>query len=315
MLTGLDHIIIGVNDLARAEVIFGQNLGLAVSGGGVHPTGGTANRVIVIGDTYIELIAVREPGEAQRSMLGRLAKGDGYLNFVLSSNDIFADSAAIVQRGTPVIGPMPGQLTSPGGRARGWLRTDIERPDLTQRYPFIIQHDSAGEERRFRLAGYQQPPTHPLGAVKVLSATVAVTDLAEAAQRFQRIYGLQPTEPYIGDADGWEAALVAFPLGHSGQYVELGVPLPMGDEADLGSTIFPETGSLTYHLQTYGESLCRIALTVESIEAARQWLDLHGVTYTYQDTYQAESHPHPVLWVHATHSCGAAITLHQAVTP
>jgi len=309
MLTGLDHIIIGVNDLAGAEAIFGQNLGLAVSGGGIHPTGGTANRVIVIGDTYIELIAIREPREAQRSMLDRLAKGDGYLNFVLSSDDIYADSAAIVQRGTPVIGPMPGRLTSPGGRARGWLRADIERPDLTQRYPFIIQHDSAGAERRFRLAGYQPPPAHAPGAVKVLSATVAVADLAEAAQRFQRIYGLQPSEPYPGDADGWEAALVAFSLGHSGQHVELAAPLSMGDEEDLESTIFPETGSLTYHLQTYGESLCRIALAVEDLDSARQFLDQHGVTYTYQDM------SHPVLWIHSTHSCGAAITLHQAVTP
>jgi len=305
MLIGLDHIIIGVNDLAEAEVIFGQNLGLAVSGGGIHPTGGTANRVIVIGDTYIELITVREPREAQQSILDRLAKGAGYLNFVLSSNDIAAESAAMTQRGVPVIGPTPGQLTSPDGRARRWSRADIERPDLTQRYPFIIQHDSAGEERRFRLAGYQQPPTHALGAVKVLSATIAVADLTEATPRFQRIYGLQPSQPYTGEADGWEAALVSFALGKSGQHVELASPLLLGDEADLATTIFPETGSLAYHLRTYGESLCRVALAVENITASRQLLDQHGVTYTYQDT------PRPVLWIHATHSCGAAITLHQ----
>ena len=69
MLIGLDHVIIGVNDLARAETAFSQNLGLAVSGGGVHPSGGTAKRIIVIGDTYLELIAVRAPEEAQQSIL------------------------------------------------------------------------------------------------------------------------------------------------------------------------------------------------------------------------------------------------------
>ena len=305
MLIGLDHIIIGVNNLAGAEAIFDQNLGLAVSGGGMHPTGGTANRVIVIGDTYIELITVYEPREAQQSILDRLAKGDGYLNFVLSSNDIAADSAVIAQRGVPVIGPMPGQLTSPDGRVRRWSRADIERPDLTQRYPFIIQHDSVGEERRFRLAGYQQPPNHALGAVNVLSATIAVSDLSESTSRFQRVYGLQPSQPYTGDADGWEVALVSFALHKSGQHVELASPLAMGDEADLESTIFPETGSLAYHLRTYGESLCRIVLSVENIAASRQFLDQHGITYTYQDA------PHPVLWIHATHACGAAITLHQ----
>lgn len=305
MLTGLDHIIIGVNDLSRAETVFSRDLGLAVSGGGVHPTGGTANRVIVIGDTYIELIAVRQPREAQRSMLDRLAKGEGYLNFVLASNDIDADSAAIAGRGVSILGPQPGQLASPDGRVRGWSRTDIERADLTQHYPFIIQHDSTGKERRFRLAGYQQPPEHPLGAVKIASVTIAVADLDEAARRFQHIYGLTPSDPFTGDADGWETALVSFRLGESGQSFELAAPLLMGNEADLETTILPETGSLAYHLRTYGESLCRITLAVADFDAARRYLDLHGVTFT------AVNEERPALWIHATHACGAAITLRE----
>src|SRR5712691_1415949 len=92
MLTAIDHIIIGVQDLEQATAQFGQNLGLLASGGGIHPSGGTANRIIVIGETYLELIAVRAPEEAQQSLLDRLAKGEGYLNFALSSNDIEADT-------------------------------------------------------------------------------------------------------------------------------------------------------------------------------------------------------------------------------
>src|SRR5690242_18277773 len=78
MLTALDHIIIGANNLEDATRIFSDNLGLIVSGGGIHPSGGTANRIIVIGDTYLELITVRTPTEAQQSLLERLDKGDGY---------------------------------------------------------------------------------------------------------------------------------------------------------------------------------------------------------------------------------------------
>src|SRR5690242_3457108 len=150
-LWGLDHIIIGVNNLGEATRTFQEDLGLAVSGGGIHPTGGTANRIIVIGDTYLELITVRDRAEAQQSMLDRLAKGDGYLNFVLASNDISADSQAMVKRGISIIGPNAGELCSANDRRRGWIRTDVERPDLTQHYPFLIQHDSSGEERRRRL--------------------------------------------------------------------------------------------------------------------------------------------------------------------
>src|SRR5437764_4921177 len=105
MLTGLDHIIIGVNNLDEATTVFSEQLGLRSSGGGIHPSGGTANRIIVIGDTYLELIAVRAPQEAQQSLLERLAKSEGYLNMVLGSNDLAADSEAMRGRGVALIGP------------------------------------------------------------------------------------------------------------------------------------------------------------------------------------------------------------------
>src|SRR6266699_4823922 len=264
MLTGLDHIIIGVNDLEQATSIFQQDLGLAVSGGGIHPTGGTANRIIVIGDTYLELIAIYNPAEAQQSMLDRLAFHEGYLNFVLASNNIEADSKAMTNRGIPILGPTPGLLRAADGRTRGWSRTNIERQDLAQRYPFIIQHDSIGEERRFRLAGWATPPEHPLGVTQVRSATIAVADLAEATQRFQHIYGLQPSESFTGEPDGWDAMLVSFPLGGNdqGQCFELAEPLPLSIEADqeVDYEHLPEPGSLNRHVQRFGESLCRMTL-------------------------------------------------------
>jgi catechol 2,3-dioxygenase-like lactoylglutathione lyase family enzyme len=307
MLTGLDHIIIGVNDLEQATSIFSQKLGLAASGGGIHPSGGTANRIIVIGDTYLELINVRTSGEAQQSMLVRLAKGEGYLNFALSSNDIEADSKAMLSRGVSIIGPKQGQLRSADGRIRRWSRVDVERPDLTQHYPFLIQHDSTGEERRFRLAGWTQPPAHPLGATQVLSTTIAVADLREATARFQYIYGLEPSEAFTGEADGWDAMLVAFPLVDSGQSFELAAPIPLSVEADAEVDIehLPGAGALARHLEQFGESLCRMTLAVESLEASRGYLDEHRVTYTYRDD------PHKVLWIHPDHACGASIVLHE----
>src|SRR5258708_24120342 len=111
MLTAIDHIIIGVHDLEEAALVFSQKLGLAVSGGGKHPKGGTANRIIVIGDTYIELIAVDARAEAQQSMLERLDMQKGCLNFVLTSNDLQAGSAAIRTRDIMTIGPESGSLT------------------------------------------------------------------------------------------------------------------------------------------------------------------------------------------------------------
>jgi hypothetical protein len=309
MLTAIDHIIIGVHDLEKAATQFSQKLGLAVSGGGIHPTGGTANRVIVISDTYLELIAINKPTEAQQSMLDRLAMHEGYLNFALASNDIEADSHAMINRGITILGPTSGRLRAADGHTRGWSRIDIERPDLAQRYPFIIQHDSAGEERRFRLAGWTIPPEHTLGAVQVRSATIAVANLAEATQRFQHIYGLQPSDSFTGEADGWDAMLVAFPLGGNdqGQYFELAEALPLSAEADqdVDYEHLPDPGALARYIEQFGESLCRMTLAVEDLDASRRYLDENGVTYTSQTM------PRPVIWIHPDHACGTSIALHQ----
>jgi catechol 2,3-dioxygenase-like lactoylglutathione lyase family enzyme len=305
MLVGLDHIIIGVHNLAEATRIFSERLGLAVSGGGIHPTGGTENRIIVIGDTYLELIAVREQDEAQPGMLNRLAKGEGYLNCALASDDIEADSMAMARRGVKVIGPTAGLLRAVDGRSRGWSRADIERPDLAQRYPFIIQHDSTGQERRTRLAGWVAPPEHPLGVTKVLSTTIAVADLKEAKQRFQHIYGLQPSDEYTGEADGWDAMLISFLLKEQMQGLELATPIPGIIDPVEGAPMIPQAGGLAWHLRQFGESLCRMTLAVETLAASRRYLDEHGVISIYRGGSQ------PRLWILPDQACGAAIVLHE----
>lgn len=295
MLTSLDHIIIGVRDLESAARTFGHDLGLLPSGGGIHPIGGTSNRIIVIGDTYLELITIYKPEEAQESIRQRLAMGEGYLNCVFSSNDLEADSRAIRERGVPLIGPVAGSLRSADGRERAWKRVDIERPDLTQHYPFIIQHDSTGEERRRRLAGWSVPPEHPLGAIKVHSVTLAVANLEEASQRFARIYGFQTTEPFSATSQGMGARVVSFSLDHSGQSFELAEPAL----EDKGPN------ALRDHLDQFGESLYRMTLLVSDLERASRYLDEHAVPYTSIESAQ------PLLWIDASHSCGAPIVLQQ----
>jgi hypothetical protein len=237
-----------------------------------------------------------------------LAKGDGYLNFVLTSNDIEADTAAMRSRGVPVLGPNAGRLNTASGQFRAWSRTDVERPDLTQHYPFLIQHDSTGKERRSRLAGWTTPPEHPLGVSKVLSTTIAVEDLGAATQRFQHIYGLPPSEQFSGEVDAWDAILVSFLLHPNQQSFELATPVPALIDAPEGVEHLPQPGSLTRYLQTFGESLCRITLAVENLEASRRYLDEHEVTYIYKENTENR---HPVLWIHPEEACGAAIVLHE----
>jgi len=296
MLTSLDHIIIGVRDLESAARVFGHDLGLLPSGGGIHPIGGTANRIIVIGDTYLELISIYKPEEAQESIRRRLDEEEGYLNCVFSSDNLEADSRAIRERGVALLGPVEGSLRSADGRERAWKRADIERPDLTQRYPFIIQHDSTGEERRRRLAGWSTPPAHPLGAIKVHSVTLAVENLEEANRRFAQIYGLQASEPFSAASQGMGAQVVSFSLDRSGQSFELAAPAL----EDKGPN------ALRDHLDQFGESLYRMTLLVNDLEQAGHYLNEHAVHYTSIESAR------PLLWIDASQSCGAPVVLQQA---
>ena len=67
----LDHVLIAVADLAAAARELEVRHGLASVEGGRHPGWGTANRIVPLGDTYLELIAVVDEAEAAESPFGR----------------------------------------------------------------------------------------------------------------------------------------------------------------------------------------------------------------------------------------------------
>jgi hypothetical protein len=63
MLTGIDHVVVVIQELERAMVAY-RGLGFTVVPGGRHATG-THNALVGFADgTYLELLAFREPGQA-----------------------------------------------------------------------------------------------------------------------------------------------------------------------------------------------------------------------------------------------------------
>lgn len=67
----LDHVLIAVSDLAAAGYEIEVRHGLGSIEGGRHPAWGTANRIVPLGDSYLELIAVVDPVNASGSAFGR----------------------------------------------------------------------------------------------------------------------------------------------------------------------------------------------------------------------------------------------------
>ena len=67
----LDHVLLAVTDLAAAGRELQARYGLASVEGGRHPDWGTANRILPLGDSYLELIAVVDQAAAAGSSLGQ----------------------------------------------------------------------------------------------------------------------------------------------------------------------------------------------------------------------------------------------------
>lgn len=80
----IDHVIYATADLDAASEQIERELGLEVRGGGRHEGLGTHNRVVPLGGSYIELLAIVDEQEAASSELGRavlanLARGEDRL--------------------------------------------------------------------------------------------------------------------------------------------------------------------------------------------------------------------------------------------
>ena len=71
MLVGIDHVVLACADPDATADVLERRLGLAATAGGRHDVLGTFNRLIWLGDTYLELVGVFDVELASRSWLGR----------------------------------------------------------------------------------------------------------------------------------------------------------------------------------------------------------------------------------------------------
>src|SRR5258708_3836228 len=122
-MLAIDHIVLPVGNLSRAAAEIEKRYGLASVEGGRHPAWGTANRIVPLGDTYIELVAVADPEVASHAMFGTwiaTARPGRPLGWAVRTNSIHTIGRRL---GLPIV---PGSRSAPGGGLITWHSAGVE---------------------------------------------------------------------------------------------------------------------------------------------------------------------------------------------
>lgn len=139
-----DHVIVAVRDLAAAAARFERDYGLSSVEGGRHRGLGTGNRIVPLGTSYVELMAVVD--ETERSPLAdwvrrTCAGGDRLGALCLRTDD--ADGVA-ARLGTPAL---EMSRIRPDGTELRWKLAGLEQTLADPSLPFFIQWHAAPSEQ------------------------------------------------------------------------------------------------------------------------------------------------------------------------
>ena len=137
----IDHAIYAVGDLdAAGEEIF-EREGLASVPGGRHEGWGTANRIVPLGETYLELIAVVDADEAESSDFGRavlraVTEDRPFVGWVVATDDIEGVARRLdleVERKS---------RSTPDGSTLSWRLAGLEVAMETGVLPFFVEWEA-----------------------------------------------------------------------------------------------------------------------------------------------------------------------------
>lgn len=134
----LDHVLLAVRDLDVAGAALAEIYDLPVIDGGIHPGWGTANRIVPLGDAYLELIAVVDEREAFKTSLGRWV-ADGAsdagspIGWAVRPPDLDATTERLG------LSPQEGSRQTPRGELIRWRAAGIEEAVREPSLPFFIE--------------------------------------------------------------------------------------------------------------------------------------------------------------------------------
>ena len=162
----IDHVVIAVTDLEASAKDFDLRFGLTATEGGRHPSWGTANRIIPLGATFLELVTVVDGAQAAVSAFGRLI-----LKAMTSSGRLCG--WAVRTDGLERIAERLNLEVANGSRLRGdgselrWRIAGIDRVATDLELPFFIEWASYMDQPSLA------PVAHRAGDVRLQEITLS----------------------------------------------------------------------------------------------------------------------------------------------
>ena len=211
----LDHALIPVLDLDLDAPAFAARYGLDVQPGGRHPGIGTANQLVPLGSTYLELIAVVDAAEAQtsarsRRVLEAARGGRPFATWAARTESIDALRGRLIAAGWTLPPPQTGARVRPDGVRLEWRSQDLASPDQASVLPFLIEwHVPPGAHPA------EAPARHPSGARDIIRLHFTAPDPALATPRLQALLGEESAlfDIVPGDREELAAIELAAPDG------------------------------------------------------------------------------------------------------
>jgi hypothetical protein len=140
----LDHVVYAVPDLDEAALRFREEFGLDSIEGGRHERWGTANRIVSIGDQYLELVAAVDNQVAAETAFGRgvlehAAGGGGWFTIAAVTDELDAVASRLGLAVTT------GSRTRPDGEILRWRSAGLDDPRREAWMPFVIAWEVTDE--------------------------------------------------------------------------------------------------------------------------------------------------------------------------
>ena len=136
----IDHVVYAVADLDEAAVRFREAFGLDSVAGGRHERWGTANRIVPLGDQYLELVTAvdrdaAEGGGFGRAVMHRADAGGGWITLAVATDDLDAVASRL---GLEIDS---GSRTRPDGEVVRWRMAGLDDPWREPWMPFFLAWD------------------------------------------------------------------------------------------------------------------------------------------------------------------------------